>query len=272
MSDWLSSAPDTYSLGSITREWLNLFIGDAGRIYLGLAQDLSIYRSALNTMTLVASAGVAVSSLNLGAFKFSSLIADNKVPDSDLWDGYQFADYLNQAVKTTSSPTLATLNLLSPDTIKLILQDSVAGVHWNVIDWRNSAGTRLWSMGQEETSGDFDLSYVPTALMMKLTTAGQLQLPVTGSSGGLLIGGDFQWYRSAADVGRTPDSIIIDGGLTVGGATILQNNRLYGIKQQAANPVLADLADGEIRFVYTASDRIYVRVNGVLYYVGLTAA
>lgn len=29
--------------------------------------------------------------------------------NADLWDGYQFADYLNQAVKTTSSPTFANL-------------------------------------------------------------------------------------------------------------------------------------------------------------------
>jgi hypothetical protein len=30
--------------------------------------------------------------------------------DSDLWDGYQFSDYLNQAVRTTDSPTFATVN------------------------------------------------------------------------------------------------------------------------------------------------------------------
>lgn len=31
--------------------------------------------------------------------------------NADLWDGYQFADYLNQAVKTTSSPSLVRLTL-----------------------------------------------------------------------------------------------------------------------------------------------------------------
>ncbi|MDD4614817.1 MAG: hypothetical protein PHI40_05375, partial [Caldisericia bacterium] len=31
--------------------------------------------------------------------------------NADLWDGYQFASYLNQAVLTTSSPTFAGLNL-----------------------------------------------------------------------------------------------------------------------------------------------------------------
>lgn len=52
----------------------------------------------------------------------------------------------------------------------------------------------------------------------------------------------------------------------------LSDSRITGIKQQAANPVLGDLADGEIRFVHTASNRQYVRVNGVLYYINLTAA
>jgi len=32
--------------------------------------------------------------------------------NADLWDGYNFSDYLDQAVKTTSSPTFANLNLL----------------------------------------------------------------------------------------------------------------------------------------------------------------
>jgi len=39
----------------------------------------------------------------LGSYYLNTLIANNKVPDSDKWDGYQFADYLDQAVKTTSN-------------------------------------------------------------------------------------------------------------------------------------------------------------------------
>ncbi len=44
----------------------------------------------------------------------------------------------------------------------------------------------------------------------------QLQLPTSGSGAGLLIGGDTQLYRSAADVLQTPDSLIVDVGLNVG--------------------------------------------------------
>jgi hypothetical protein len=65
-------------------------------------------------------------SINTGvslAGQFTSTVAQGTAPliitsntlvtnlNSDLWDGYQFSDYLNQAVKTTSSPTLAGLNL-----------------------------------------------------------------------------------------------------------------------------------------------------------------
>jgi len=50
VSDWLPDAPDSRSLGSTTREWLNLYIGDAGRIYFGLGQDVDLYRSALNQL------------------------------------------------------------------------------------------------------------------------------------------------------------------------------------------------------------------------------
>lgn len=54
---------------------------------------------------------------------FTSLVATGTAPffcdsatvctnlNSDLWDGYQFGDYLDQAVKTTSSPTFAQLTV-----------------------------------------------------------------------------------------------------------------------------------------------------------------
>jgi len=55
------NAADTYNLGHDTMEFLNLYIGDAGKIFIGLGQDLSIHRSAANTMTLTASSGVILS-------------------------------------------------------------------------------------------------------------------------------------------------------------------------------------------------------------------
>jgi hypothetical protein len=56
---------------------------------------------------------------------------------------------------------------------------------------------------------------------LTLSAAGQLALPVTGSTGGISIGGDTSVYRSAADTLRTPDSLVVDTDLTVSGdATI----------------------------------------------------
>jgi len=48
-------------------------------------------------------------------------------------------------------------------------------------------------------------------------TNDRLKLGTTGANAGLLIGGDALWYRSAADVMRTPDSVTVDTNLTVTG-------------------------------------------------------
>lgn len=47
------------------------------------------------------------------------------------------------------------------------------------------------------------------------TGTGQMTLATTGSAAGLLIGGDAQLYRDAADVLRTPDSLRIDGSVGI---------------------------------------------------------
>jgi hypothetical protein len=49
-----------------------------------------------------------------------------------------------------------------------------------------------------------------------LNSAGKMIIPVTGINAGILLGGDFQIYRSAANVGRTPDTLIVDLGMGVG--------------------------------------------------------
>ena len=49
-------------------------------------------------------------------------------------------------------------------------------------------------------------------------STGQLALSTSGSGAGILLGGDTQLYRSAADTLRTPDSMTVDGTLTASGA------------------------------------------------------
>src|SRR3972149_5311037 len=79
--DVLPDVASTRSLGSALLPWLYAY---AGRFYLG-------------------------------SYFLSTLVDNDKVSDSDKWDGYQFADYLDQAVKIASSPTLAALFLSASD-------------------------------------------------------------------------------------------------------------------------------------------------------------
>jgi hypothetical protein len=58
---------------------------------------------------------------------------------------------------------------------------------------RNSDGTN-WS---------------PTTALL-YSAAGQLQNSTDGSSGGILLGGDAQWYRGGTDIMRTPDALVVD--------------------------------------------------------------
>ena len=69
------------------------------------------------------------------------------------------------------------------------------------------------------TAGGSGTTVRTSSLKMTLTGAGQLQVSTTGSSAGILLGGDAQIYRSAADTLRTPDSLIVDANLTVGSLT-----------------------------------------------------
>lgn len=68
--------------------------------------------------------------------------------NADLWDGYQFSDYLNQAVKTTSSPTFVGTTLsgmtagsvLFAGTSGLVSQDNT-NLFWNNTSKRLGIGT-----------------------------------------------------------------------------------------------------------------------------------
>ena len=85
----------------------------------------------------------------------------------------------------------------------------------------------LDSLSDVDTSGVVDgslLRYESTGTQWNDTAAllfsdaGQLIASTTGASAGILLGGDAQWYRSAADVMRTPDALVVDGISTLTGA------------------------------------------------------
>jgi hypothetical protein len=103
----ISDTADTDSLGSTTKEWLNLYIGDAGKIYLGLGQDLSIHRSAANEMTLTASSRVVISGSLLVGSIISIGDADVSEAELEILDGCTCSttqlNYLNQSSGVTGT-------------------------------------------------------------------------------------------------------------------------------------------------------------------------
>ena len=90
-----------------------------------------------------------------------------------------------------------------------------------------SVVSTLDSLTDVDTSGVIDgalLRYESSGtvwndtIALLFSDAGQLQNTTTGSGGGILLGGDAQWYRSAADTMRTPDALVVDGLSTLTGA------------------------------------------------------
>ncbi len=72
----------------------------------------------------------------------------------------------------------------------------------------------LWAIDALED--DLRFSTSDGVVSNRMTAEGQLQMPIVGIGGGILVGGDVLLYRSVADTWRTPDSMIIDGTLAVG--------------------------------------------------------
>jgi hypothetical protein len=90
----------------------------------------------LNVKGTVALSGQLTSTLAVGTAPFvltSTTVNANL--NADLWDGYQFADYLNQAVKTTSSPTFAT-PILTGITIGA---NTLTTLEWAFLDGQDQA-------------------------------------------------------------------------------------------------------------------------------------
>lgn len=61
----------------------------------------------------------------------------------------------------------------------------------------------------------------------------QLGLATQGSTGGILVGGDVQWYRGGANTWRTPDTVTIDSGLNVGPETFAGVGQVFAVSASA---------------------------------------
>ena len=71
-------------------------------------------------------------------------------------------------------------------------------------------------MNSAADNGTLTVKGSATTLLTITAPTGQLGLPVAGSSAGVLVGGDAQLYRVAADVWASPDSMRLGGYLYVG--------------------------------------------------------
>jgi hypothetical protein len=109
----------------------------------------------------------------------------------------------------------------------------------------------------------------------------RLALGATGSSAGLLIGGDALWYRSAADEMRTPDGLVIDGTAAFGTAARDSRFAISVARTTSANEsgrgiyvtnTLTGTISGTFPNAINASVSINAGANTISYTAGLIAS
>jgi hypothetical protein len=91
--------------------------------------------------------------------------------------------------------------------------------------------------------------------LLALGEAGQLALPVTGSTGGLLIGGDTNLYRSAADKLATDDDFLLN---TVGNGLYIKEGTNATMGTATLSAGTATVSTTKV----TANSRIFLTVDG----------
>ena len=180
--DIVSDTADTDSLGSTTKEWLNLYIGDAGKIYLGLGQDCSIHRSAANTLYLTATTTSLSGSLLVGG---TISIGDATVSEAELeiLDGCTASttqlNYIGQATGTTGTVTTNLVFSTSPTLVTPDLGTPSAGVLTNCSG--TAANLTAGAVtGITLASGTLTLAGAD-ALTLTTTAATNVTLPTTGT-------------------------------------------------------------------------------------------
>lgn len=258
----VSDTANTDDLGSTSKEWANLYIG-TGRAYFGAGQDADIYRSAANALTITASSGVTLTGgLTVGGNIILPSVADSAI----LWgsggntklsesgsgglDIYTpnaafGAPVLRMATPGGANQGLAGITMYEPLTTPTLIV-AEGGADQSVI-WKRAGHSDLYIYRGGQNALDF---YYGNTRLAYLHSSGQFWLPVTGSSAGLLIGGDVTFYRSAANAG----TIGASAGLTLTGDLIMT---LTAIKQSNAAQQLSiygGIDDTGVRLILGAKD------------------
>jgi len=133
---------------------------------------------------------------------------------------------------------------------------------------------------QSTSSGTRGSIFLGSSAQFELNeTTGQLLLPTQGLAGGIIIGGDVQWYRSTPGTIRTPNNLRVDGtSILTGAITSPSQLRLnsggvgFGIRIggntelfQGGADVLAIASGDVLRFVGVAGD-FGVPLDGMISY------
>ena len=176
--------------------WAGYF--DAGNVYI--VNKLGIGMSPINTLDVSGVVGATryISNVAIGTMPYvctSTTLNTNL--NADLWDGYQFSDYLDQSVKTASSPTFADITanyiktggneFLAHDAIRhtLTAAEEAAGgfsVNWNTATTKKIVSITCASVDESSATDNFyshDWTNFDGAILYNGTT-----ISVTDQSGG----------------------------------------------------------------------------------------
>jgi len=119
----IPAAADTSSLGTDAKEWLSLYIGDAGSLFLGLGQDCALTRSGDGVLTVTAANGVVITAAGLTV---GSVIKSDTVDTDDL--GATDMEWANLYIGTVGKIHLGltqevTLEVTDADTLAITAGD-----------------------------------------------------------------------------------------------------------------------------------------------------
>ncbi len=210
------------------------FVNDGIGLNFGVSQDVNLYRGAANLLltddTFQAAAflskgpyrtDLAVeTSVAFGALKLADLDYRFAIQGTGviLWgtgSGAQDTNlYRSGAGILKTDGKLAIASMTIDPTIPAV----TGGGN---LDWRGSADVYVSAGGATGTVSLRNLTSGVTGLVVMET--GQVRVPISGATGGILIGGDVNLYRSAANVLKTDDELQVAGNIETALSLILRS-------------------------------------------------
>lgn len=206
--------------------------GIASMAYATLKANLSLAQADISGLT--AADGPSFDHLHL-------TVADGTIPinvtsktlctnlNADLWDGYQFSDYLDQGVKKTSSPTFASGAFKKSAAHNSCNLDSYSdtAAHYAYLSCQKSHNNTIDTL-TETTNGEILGGYFFKGVNNAgVFAGGAYLLAVQNGVAGACIPADLRFYVADDTTSRVACSFTKSGGVHVGGASDVADNNLY---------------------------------------------